>query len=58
MAFRQGETAGERAMWGFTDLVSVGLGIVLFTESRTRVRRGCFRLRSSRSAGTRADPAR
>ena len=30
LAFRQGETAAERAMWAFTGLVSVALGIVLF----------------------------
>ncbi|GAA0925525.1 HdeD family acid-resistance protein [Virgisporangium aurantiacum] len=30
LAFRQGETAGERAMWAITGLVSVGLGLVLF----------------------------
>ena len=30
LAFRQGETAGERAMWGLTGLVSVALGVVLF----------------------------
>ena len=30
MAFRQGETAGERAMWAITGLVSVALGVVLF----------------------------
>jgi uncharacterized membrane protein HdeD (DUF308 family) len=30
LAFRQGETAGERAMWMLTGLVSVALGIVLF----------------------------
>jgi uncharacterized membrane protein HdeD (DUF308 family) len=30
LAFRQGETAGERAMWILTGLVSVALGIVLF----------------------------
>jgi uncharacterized membrane protein HdeD (DUF308 family) len=30
LAFRQGETAGERAMWAITGLVSVALGIVLF----------------------------
>ncbi len=29
MAFRQGETAGERAMWGLTGLLSVALGVVL-----------------------------
>jgi len=30
MAFRQGETAGERAMWGLGGLVSIALGVVLF----------------------------
>jgi uncharacterized membrane protein HdeD (DUF308 family) len=30
IAFRQGETAGERAMWAITGLVSVALGVVLF----------------------------
>jgi uncharacterized membrane protein HdeD (DUF308 family) len=30
MAFRRGETAGERAMWAITGLVSVALGAVLF----------------------------
>ena len=30
MAFRHGETAGDRAMWGLTGLVSIGLGVVLF----------------------------
>jgi uncharacterized membrane protein HdeD (DUF308 family) len=30
IAFRQGETAGERAMWALTGLVSVALGVVLF----------------------------
>jgi uncharacterized membrane protein HdeD (DUF308 family) len=30
MAFRQGETAGERALWAITGLVSVALGVVLF----------------------------
>lgn len=30
LAFRQGETAGERAMWALTGLVSVALGVVLF----------------------------
>jgi uncharacterized membrane protein HdeD (DUF308 family) len=29
MAFRSGETAGERAMWGLTGLVSVALAVVL-----------------------------
>jgi uncharacterized membrane protein HdeD (DUF308 family) len=29
MAFRAGETAGERAMWGLGGLVSVALGLVL-----------------------------
>ncbi len=29
MAFRQGEDAGERAMWALTGLVSIALGIVL-----------------------------
>jgi uncharacterized membrane protein HdeD (DUF308 family) len=29
MAFRQGETAGERAMWALGGLISVALGIVL-----------------------------
>jgi uncharacterized membrane protein HdeD (DUF308 family) len=30
MAFRQGETAGERALWSITGLLSVALGVVLF----------------------------
>jgi uncharacterized membrane protein HdeD (DUF308 family) len=30
IAFWQGETAGERAMWALTGLVSVALGVVLF----------------------------
>jgi uncharacterized membrane protein HdeD (DUF308 family) len=30
MAFRQGETAGERALWAITGLLSVALGVVLF----------------------------
>jgi uncharacterized membrane protein HdeD (DUF308 family) len=30
MAFGQGETAGERAMWALGGLISVALGIVLF----------------------------
>jgi uncharacterized membrane protein HdeD (DUF308 family) len=30
LAFRQGESAGERAMWALNGLVLVGLGIVLF----------------------------
>jgi uncharacterized membrane protein HdeD (DUF308 family) len=30
MAFRQGETAGERALWAITGLLSVVLGVVLF----------------------------
>jgi uncharacterized membrane protein HdeD (DUF308 family) len=30
LAFRQGVSAGERAMWGLSGLVSIGLGIVLF----------------------------
>jgi uncharacterized membrane protein HdeD (DUF308 family) len=30
LAFRQGETAGERAMWAISGLISVALGIVLF----------------------------
>ena len=30
IAFMQGETAGERAMWALTGLVSVALGVVLF----------------------------
>ena len=30
LAFRQGETAGERALWAITGLVSVALGVVLF----------------------------
>ena len=30
LAFRQGETAGERAMWALTGLVSIALGVVLF----------------------------
>jgi uncharacterized membrane protein HdeD (DUF308 family) len=29
MAFRQGEEAGERAMWALTGLVSIALGVVL-----------------------------
>ena len=29
MAFRQGEDAGERAMWTLTGLVSIALGVVL-----------------------------
>jgi uncharacterized membrane protein HdeD (DUF308 family) len=29
MAFRQGEQAGERAMWALTGLVSIALGVVL-----------------------------
>jgi uncharacterized membrane protein HdeD (DUF308 family) len=29
MAFRQGEDAGERAMWALTGLVSIALGVVL-----------------------------
>jgi uncharacterized membrane protein HdeD (DUF308 family) len=29
LAFRAGETAGERALWGLTGLVSVALGVVL-----------------------------
>jgi uncharacterized membrane protein HdeD (DUF308 family) len=29
MAFRQGEQAGERAMWALTGLVSMALGVVL-----------------------------
>ena len=29
MAFRQGETAGERALWSLSGLVSVALGVVL-----------------------------
>jgi uncharacterized membrane protein HdeD (DUF308 family) len=32
MAFRQGETAGERAMWALTGLISVALGVVLFVR--------------------------
>src|SRR3954447_8894553 len=30
MAFGQGETAGERAMWSLGGLISVALGVVLF----------------------------
>jgi uncharacterized membrane protein HdeD (DUF308 family) len=30
LAFRQGEAAGERALWAITGLVSVALGVVLF----------------------------
>jgi uncharacterized membrane protein HdeD (DUF308 family) len=30
LAFQAGETAGERALWGITGLVSIGLGLVLF----------------------------
>jgi uncharacterized membrane protein HdeD (DUF308 family) len=30
LAFRQGETAAERALWALTGLVSIALGIVLF----------------------------
>ncbi|MFL6124794.1 HdeD family acid-resistance protein [Actinophytocola sp.] len=30
MAFQHRETTGERAMWGLTGLVSIGLGVVLF----------------------------
>jgi uncharacterized membrane protein HdeD (DUF308 family) len=30
LAFRRGETAGERTLWAITGLVSVALGIVLF----------------------------
>jgi len=30
LAFRQGETTGERAMWAISGLISVALGIVLF----------------------------
>ena len=30
LAFRQGETAGERAMWATTGLISIALGVVLF----------------------------
>jgi uncharacterized membrane protein HdeD (DUF308 family) len=30
LAFRQGEAAGERAMWTITGLVSIALGVVLF----------------------------
>jgi uncharacterized membrane protein HdeD (DUF308 family) len=30
LAFRTGETAGDRAMWAITGLVSIALGIVLF----------------------------
>jgi uncharacterized membrane protein HdeD (DUF308 family) len=30
IAFWQGETAGERAMWALTGLISVALGVVLF----------------------------
>jgi uncharacterized membrane protein HdeD (DUF308 family) len=30
LAFRQGNTAGERAMWAISGLISIALGIVLF----------------------------
>jgi uncharacterized membrane protein HdeD (DUF308 family) len=30
LAFRQGETAGERAMWALTGVISIALGVVLF----------------------------
>jgi uncharacterized membrane protein HdeD (DUF308 family) len=30
LAFRQGATAGERALWATTGLISIALGIVLF----------------------------
>lgn len=30
LAFRSGETAGERALWAITGLVSIALGVVLF----------------------------
>jgi uncharacterized membrane protein HdeD (DUF308 family) len=30
LAFRQGERAGERAMWALSGLVSIALGVVLF----------------------------
>jgi uncharacterized membrane protein HdeD (DUF308 family) len=30
LAFRQGETAGERALWAISGLVSIALGVVLF----------------------------
>jgi uncharacterized membrane protein HdeD (DUF308 family) len=30
LAFRQGETAAERAMWAITGLISIALGLVLF----------------------------
>jgi uncharacterized membrane protein HdeD (DUF308 family) len=30
LAFRHGQTAGERAMWAITGLVSIALGVVLF----------------------------
>jgi uncharacterized membrane protein HdeD (DUF308 family) len=30
MAFRQGETAGEHALWAITGLLSIALGVVLF----------------------------
>jgi uncharacterized membrane protein HdeD (DUF308 family) len=30
LAFRQGEGAGERAMWALTGLISIALGVVLF----------------------------
>jgi uncharacterized membrane protein HdeD (DUF308 family) len=30
MAFRSGETAGERALWSITGLLSIALGVVLF----------------------------
>jgi len=30
MAFRHGETGGERALWAITGLVSIALGLVLF----------------------------
>ncbi|WP_329045911.1 DUF308 domain-containing protein [Amycolatopsis sp. NBC_01488] len=33
MAFRHHETAGQRAMWGLTGLVSLALGVALFVRS-------------------------
>ena len=32
MAFRSGETAGERALFGLTGLVSIALGVVLIVR--------------------------
>lgn len=36
LAFRQGETAGERAMWALGGLVSLALGVVLALRIRRR----------------------